>query len=178
MAKTAVIFALAALLGIDAHALNKCTDPKTGKVSFQDAACAAGQASASVSATPATGAAPQAPAVQQTAASPAGQGAATEQRLLTMLVRERRVRELNTSIADLESAIERRNNTMTFELEALRARKGHARNNLAGATWEQSISTEMQAVTAKYATMNAIDIDRLKQMRAELETVKAAPVLR
>lgn len=39
MAKAAVIFALAALLGGNAHALNKCTDPKSGQVTFQDAPC-------------------------------------------------------------------------------------------------------------------------------------------
>lgn len=36
------------------------------------------------------------------------------------------------------------------ELERLRAKKALANNNLAGAAYEQSISTEMQAVVAKY----------------------------
>ena len=39
---------------------------------------------------------------------------------------------------------------MTREMDALRAQKARANNNLAGATWEQSLSTEMQAVAARY----------------------------
>jgi hypothetical protein len=160
---------LAVLLVGKAHALNKCTDPKTGKVSFQDAPCASGLASTAVKVSPAGGAAP-----------PPGeaQGAAAEQRALTTMVRERRVRELSASIGEVERAIERRNAAMNAELEALRQKKGYARNNLAGATWENSISTEMQAVVAKHQAANAVDNDRLKRLRDELETVRTAAVLR
>jgi hypothetical protein len=169
VAKVALTLALAALLAGNAHALNKCTDPKTGKVSFQDAPCASGLASAAVKVSPSGGAAP-----------PPGesQGAAAEQRALTTMVRERRVRELSASIGDVERAIERRNTAMNSDLEALRQKKGYARNNLAGATWENSISTEMQAVVAKHQAANAVDNDRLKRLRDELETVRTAAVLR
>lgn len=43
MAKTAVIFALAALLGGNAHALNKCTDSNTGQVNYSDKPCPGAQ---------------------------------------------------------------------------------------------------------------------------------------
>lgn len=37
-----------------------------------------------------------------------------------------------------------------MELDALREKKRAARNNMAGATWEQSISQEMDAIAASY----------------------------
>jgi hypothetical protein len=39
---------------------------------------------------------------------------------------------------------------MDRELAALREEQSKAKNNLAGATWQQSIATEMTAVTNKY----------------------------
>jgi hypothetical protein len=45
MAKVAVIIGLALLVGGNAHALHKCTDA-SGKVTFQDAPCAAGATTA------------------------------------------------------------------------------------------------------------------------------------
>lgn len=52
------------------------------------------------------------------------------------------------------------------EQAALRAKKERARNNLAGATWEQSISDEMQAVAAAHNTRVSIAQRELEDMRA------------
>ena len=49
---------------------------------------------------------------------------------------------------------------------ALREKKGRARNNLAGATWEQSISDEMQAVAAAHTTRVGMAQRELEDMRA------------
>lgn len=51
------------------------------------------------------------------------------------------------------------------EQAALREKKGRARNNLAGATWEQSISDEMQAVAAAHNTRVSIAQRELEDMR-------------
>lgn len=54
------------------------------------------------------------------------------------------------------------------ELNTLRVKKGLAANNLAGATWEKSISDEMQAVNQRY---NA-DIEAARQHVRDLESEK------
>jgi hypothetical protein len=59
----------------------------------------------------------------------------------------------------------------------MRRKKGLANNNLAGATWEQSISSEMQAIVQKYKTKNDIDIERLRVLRVELDRLRASPPL-
>ena len=60
-------------------------------------------------------------------------------------------------------------NQMNAELERLRNKKATANNNLAGATFEQSISSEMQAVTASY------DV-RIRSVDEELKRLhEAAP---
>lgn len=63
---------------------------------------------------------------------------------------------------------------MEQELAALRTKKMQANNNLAGATWEQSISTEMSVVVEKYKVQKEADGERLKVMSAELRRLKEA----
>lgn len=77
-------------------------------------------------------------------------------RLNDVLYRDRRTTELEREIQSTEEAINSRNGCMDAEMQALRNQERYARNNLAGATWEQSLSTEMQAVAMKYKTMNDI----------------------
>lgn len=148
--------ALLALSSVQAHAVYKCVGPQ-GTVSFQDAPCPNSQKQATVRV---------GSTAPPDAVAPAKPGA--DQRMLAALTHDRRVRELQESIAEIETVIDRRNGRMNDEIEALRNRKSYAKNNLAGATWEQSLSTEMQAVTAKYKTMNDTDFERLKQLRATL----------
>jgi len=61
-----------------------------------------------------------------------------------------RRRQLTNEIEFKERHIESVRNEMNAELEFLRAKKSRASNNLAGATWEQSISYEMSAVVSTY----------------------------
>lgn len=53
------------------------------------------------------------------------------------------------------------------KLSALRYKKQYANNNLAGATWEKSISDEMQAVTMRYSTDIANARSDLHQLEKE-----------
>lgn len=82
-------------------------------------------------------------------------------------------------INDIKAEIEVRENEITAsqvardrELAALRDQKSRALNNLAGATWEQSISTEMQAVTARYDSDINTKQQRIKQLYADLESTR------
>ena len=53
-------------------------------------------------------------------------------------------------ITDLERDIDKYQRAMDGEVEAINRKKNRANNNLAGAAWRQSLSTEMQAVVDKY----------------------------
>lgn len=137
----------------------KCVD-SAGKVSFQQAPCPTSQKQQTldVRAAPAPVAATGAAAPTDTA----------DQRILRGLLRERRIRELEFAIQQTETNMNARGGQMSAEIQALQARKARANNNLAGATLEQAISTEMQAVAAKYKALNDIDAENLRQLRAEL----------
>lgn len=155
--KTSLVVIALTLSASSAQALYKCTGSK-GEVTFQDAPCANAQKQQAMT----VRAAPP-----DAAASVAG---GPEQRLLATMTRDRRIRELEFAIASLDADVVNRNRQMNLELDELRNRKAYAKNNLAGATWEQSLSTEMQSVSAKYKTMNEADFERLKQLRGELAT--------
>ncbi len=73
-----------------------------------------------------------------------------------------KIKELEREIVDTQKR-------MDFEMEALRAKKGYARNNLAGATWEQSISTEMQAVASKYNADINNKREQIRMLQAEID---------
>lgn len=88
--------------------------------------------------------------------------------------RERLIREKEFEIAQLGEMMARRTGLMEQELAALRIKKMQANNNLAGATWEQSISTEMSVVVEKYKVQKEADGERLKVMSAELRRLKEA----
>lgn len=88
--------------------------------------------------------------------------------------RERLIREKEFEIAQLGELMARRTGLMEQELAALRIKKMQANNNLAGATWEQSISTEMSVVVEKYKVQKEADGERLKVMSAELRRLKEA----
>lgn len=75
--------------------------------------------------------------------------------------------QIDGAIAGLERDINGYQKSMDAELAALQAKKSLANNNLAGATWEQSIATEMQAVTAKYQTRIQAAQERIKALRQE-----------
>ncbi|KRS22817.1 hypothetical protein AAY72_01505 [Alishewanella sp. WH16-1] len=74
-------------------------------------------------------------------------------------------RNLNIEFTRLNARKERLLRERDAELAKLKAKKRRSANNLAGATWEESISTEMAAVVKKYETdINELnrEIDKLK----------------
>lgn len=149
----------------------KCTGPG-GSVSFQQTPCAASQSQQTLTLKVAP--APMRAQASSDAVGNAGAstGGTVEQRMARQLEKERRVRELEQAVGQTEFNMANRSSQMTNEMAALRSRKQSANNNLAGATLEQSISTEMQAVASKYKAMNDVDIEFLKQLRTELAAAK------
>lgn len=154
-----------------ASAQFKCVSPGGG-VSFQQMPCAGSARGERMTIRPASGEAP----VTMPATAGSAQEAPRENvdvRMAREMGQERRIREAREDIDYAERAMTARANQMEAELQALRQRKSLANNNLAGATWEQSISSEMNAVAQKYKNINDIQAERLKVMRAELAKLEA-----
>lgn len=80
---------------------------------------------------------------------------------------------MKDEIAGLERVIDSRNRRMQMEMESLRYRKSFANNNLAGATYEQSLSTEMQAVATRYKAQNEVEFERIRALRTELSGLQS-----
>lgn len=75
--------------------------------------------------------------------------------LVTASQQDRRKLELEARLVpDAFNAITAQRTACDQELKTLQARKGNASNNLAGATYEVSISSEMTAVATRCGTRN------------------------
>ena len=84
---------------------------------------------------------------------------------------EKRRANLQYEIGLSGNRMARAQQQMEIELAQLRQRKTLANNNLAGATWEQSISTEMQAVTQKYNMQIEMEQQHINRLNKELEAM-------
>ena len=159
-----------------AWAINKCVG-SDGKAVFQDQPCADGRGG-KIDVRPASGMAPAAPPVMST--TPAS-GAARQktqlerdQEMITQYQRDSRIGTLEARlIPDSKNALYRKRSQCDAEIQALQARKMSANNNLAGATWEQSLSTEMQAVSSRCDTEYRFLQDEVSRFERELSDLKA-----
>lgn len=159
---------------LPALAINKCI-AADGKVSFQEQPCP-GKGGA-IEVKPASGAA-YAPAPSQ-----ATNGAMTSSTNTAPPTRKegvfgdtyRRKLDLETHlISNAKGELSSHLKNCDAQQQALAAKKGQARNNLAGATWEQSISAEMQAAATTCDT-KARDIRaRLEGYEKELRELQAS----
>jgi hypothetical protein len=173
--KVATICALLAL-PIAASAQFKCVDA-AGRVSFQQTPCAAQEKQQPLTLRSDVPTQPVAPSTTPAGAAPAAptdQAASADQRMLRKMQSERRVIDLERAVQAVEFNIASRNVQMQNEFAALRGLKVSANNNLAGATYAQSLSTEMEAVASKYKALNDVDQERLKTLRADLATARQA----
>lgn len=145
-------------LALPGHAeMYKCQ--ANGRTAYQHEPCAAGSAQGTI-ATP--------DAISDEAARENRTRFESEQAARTAVARRKSIDE---QVAYQQNSILSYEAMMDAEMAALRAKKSQARNNLAGATWEQSISTEMEAVAARYATKIRIardEIDALLRERSAL----------
>lgn len=97
-----------------------------------------------------------------------------EELWLKGMERDRRLREIDQEIVREREAMAGRAQLMEREMAGLRSKKASANNNLAGATWEQSISVEMQAVAQKYRALNDISAERIRALGDERKEVQKA----
>lgn len=145
--------------------INKCTMP-SGKVSFQDAPCTGKGEIIEVK--PASGRAPSpAPAASAAAAVPNSLPAtkpAKKEGPFGESVR-RKVDLEQHLIGSARDQLHGHLQSCDRQQRELAAKKGYARNNLAGATWEQSISAEMQAAATTCDT-------KARDLRARLESLE------
>lgn len=151
------VIASAVLMAMPAWAINKCKGPD-GRIVFQDAPCQ-GQGE-KIEVKPASGpgsarAAAMNPALVLSEQKEGAFGANWQRR--TYLE--------NRGITDARSALERHQHACQAQQVELSSRKRLANNNVAGATWEQSISTEMQAAATLCDT-------RSRELRAQLESME------
>jgi len=162
---------LAALACSQAQAINKCTDAN-GSIVFQDAPCT-GKGS-QINVRPASGHAPNA----QLPTTSAPQDGASTSKPMTEAQRieravkaskdGRRKQALETRlIPDIQYELDRHNRACDADIANLRQKKGLARNNLAGATWEESISSEMNAIALRCDSKTKDMRERLADMKKE-----------
>lgn len=156
------LFQFAALaISLDAYAINKCIDA-AGKATFTDAPCAGHQKADTVTLSR--------PAMSNSAST------ADHERLSGWLdnqARDEKRDTLNRTITTKQREIEDLRGKMDAELATLRTRKNFARNNLAGATWEESLSTEMQAVSTRYNSQIDQDQHDIEAARSDLKALDA-----
>lgn len=82
-----------------------------------------------------------------------------------------KTRTLTEDIERAENQLRLLASNMEKELAVLKDKKRSAKNNLAGATYEQSISTEMTAVTNSYSNkieVKKVEIERLRREKDEI----------
>lgn len=144
--------ATACLIALPTWAVNKCTGPD-GRVTFQELPCQG--AGEKLNVRPATGSAVASPAtVASGFENSAGERPTTElERLKQSNIKsenERKRREIEGfTLPNAYANLEKHQVACEREYRALQSDKRYAKNNLAGATWEQSLSQEMAALTSK-----------------------------
>ncbi len=82
------------------------------------------------------------------------------------------IKHLERKIVQLEAKKRSLHKKMDAEMARLRHKKTHANNNLAGATWEESISSEMQAVAENYKVKILSVQDQIEGVRQELDGLR------
>lgn len=89
--------------------------------------------------------------------------------------RDRRLIGIARDMAVMDEDIARIQEARSIELKRLEVSGRFANNNLAGATWQQSLATEMQAVNARYDSEIRIIESRREALMRERERLLAAP---
>lgn len=155
-------------------AMYQCT-ASNGRVSFQDTPCVGhGVKEIHLEIKKPHPATPAKPAPDDVAAQPPTPTEAQRLRAQSdRLSKERRLLELTKlHIPGAQARIRGAANHCDERMNAVRSQKTFAPNDLAGATWEQSISTEMQAIATQCAaeqTRFQTELDRLLNEQRSLE---------
>lgn len=166
MKSIAVVLVLSGV-SLFAQAQFKCVGPG-GTVSFQQMPCASSHKAQALQLRDT-----RPPPVQEIEpdGSPKKRKLLPDEVIVQRMQNERRLREIDQEIDSLEKDLAWRSGAMERELGVLKMRQQSAMNNLAGATLEQSISTEMLAVAQKHQALSGITNERLKMLRAERASI-------
>ncbi len=173
--RIAVSWALlaAAVMAEPAWAIHKCVDA-TGRVSFQDAPCP-GRGGA-IDVRPASGAAPvQSPgqAVQSPGGSSAQPTASTQKEGPFGARWQRRTYLEQRGVPDAIANVDHVKRSCERKLGELESLKATASNNLAGATYLQSLSAQMQAEATMCDLKSREALARQQELSAELRALQA-----
>ncbi len=168
--KRAAFLLTCALAAGPGWAINRCTDA-SGKVAFQDAPCAG--KGEKIEVRPASGAAPK-PTAPASAAATTGVAPPPDQPLAKKKEGafgeswRRRTYLENQGVPGARGALQSNKRDCERKLADLEARKSSANNNLAGATYLQSLSAQMQA-EATMCDMRSRDLStKLQALEKEL----------
>lgn len=174
-----------------AWAVYKCQDA-SGRTTFQEIPCAGANQGGKHDVHPASGNAPKPQALTGAGAEPPVIGTGTPataspaiteadrlNNLSARLAKENRLSTLNNlAISAAQGEILRADAQCQAEIESVRNRKTLADNSLAGATWEQSLSAEMQAIATRCDTEQRrlqANLDRLLSEKQDLERALSKP---
>lgn len=108
---------------------------------------------------------------QPPAAPDSGSRTAALQQYNQQVADDRKRRELTRTLVRLEFEREALQSGMDLELARLKAEQQRANNNLAGATYLQSINTEMQAVSSSYTLRLGSKDREIDSARAQIEAL-------
>lgn len=89
--------------------------------------------------------------------------------------KDRRISDLQFEISRTEASISQMQANMNAEIAALDRQKSSANNNLAGATYLNSLATEQQAISTRYSVEISTQRDRLKQLQDQLAAEQKKP---
>lgn len=146
-----LIVAAALLAAMNAHAeIYKCQ--AGGKVAFSDKPCDAGATSTTV----------------QASAVMVGSDPGRTASVANALEKNRRTKEISAEIETRLKNVEGLQAQMAAEIDNIEANKARAANNLAGATWVQSLSTQQAATVEKYRTKIDAEQARIRLLQQEL----------
>jgi len=82
-----------------------------------------------------------------------------------------KIRQLDDEIDSAQIKLRMLSSQMESDLQALKNKKRSANNNLAGAVYEQSISSEMNAVTASYNNKIIIQRNEIERLQREKQSL-------
>lgn len=168
--RPALIAAALTAIAMPSAAINKCNID--GRVVFQDTPCPEGTGGA-ITVRPASGSVsepggdPDAPSSNDSSAATAPSSSSDMRERAEALEKERKGREIDHQIKIVEQRIKGLERKQAAELAALSSKKQHSRNNLAGATWEASISQEQQAVMSRYESLMKNERSKIEQLIAQ-----------
>lgn len=172
---------LALMAATPARAVYKCQDA-SGRTTFQEIPCSGANQGGKLDIHPASGAGAVPSAISTETpgtASPAITEADRLNHLSARLAKENRLSTLNNlAIGAAQGEILRAEAQCQAEIEAVRNRKSLHDNTLAGATWEQSLSVEMQAIATRCDTEQRrlqANLERLLSEKQDLERALSKP---